>query len=53
MIENISKYKIWDIDYFDLWKHCEDTGGRDKDRMVTIVTCVCRQINSDFLSLKV
>jgi hypothetical protein len=24
-------------DYFDLWQYCEEVGGRDKDRMVTIV----------------
>ena len=27
-----------DIDYYDLWKYCEEVGGKDKDRMVTIVT---------------
>ncbi len=37
MSNNNSKYNL-SKDYFDLWKHCENTGGRDKDRMVTIVT---------------
>lgn len=26
------------LDYYDLWKYCNDVGSRDKDRMITIVT---------------
>ena len=26
------------FEYYDLWKYCKDIGGRDKDRMITIVT---------------
>jgi len=33
-----TKYKLKDKDYLDLWKYCEEVGGRDKDRMVATVT---------------
>jgi len=32
------KYKLKDRDYLDLWMYFEEVGGKDKDRMVTIVT---------------
>ncbi len=34
----MAKYKLDGKDYLDLWKYCEDVGGKDKDRMVTIST---------------
>ncbi len=34
----MAKYQIDGKDYLDLWKYCEDVGGKDKDRMVTIST---------------
>ncbi len=34
----MAKYQLKEKDYLDLWKYCEDVGGKDKDRMVTIST---------------
>ena len=31
-------HPLGDRDYFELWRYCEEVGGRDKDRMVTIAT---------------
>ncbi len=33
-----NKYKLNGKDYLEIWKYCEEVGGRDKDRMVTITT---------------
>jgi len=36
MKENTKKQDL--LDYYDLWKYCNDIGDKDKDRMITIVT---------------